>query len=169
MVVVLAGGVSARTAFEVASVKPSLPAKPGESRGSSTTPSGIHWHSILLRCIAFAYGVRDYQVSGPAWLADARFEIVAKAPADSREADFSEMMRTLLTERFQLKAHTEQKEYAGFVLVVGKEGPKLTRSAPLPGGRGLGGHRPVSNIRLQEGGGGNVEYKNVRWRCSRGI
>jgi uncharacterized protein (TIGR03435 family) len=162
LLVVLAGGVYAQTAFEVASVKPSPPAKPGESRGSSTTPSGIHWHTSLLRCVAFAYGVQDYQVSGPAWLADARFEIVAKAPAGSRDADFPEMMRTLLAERFHMKAHTERKEFPGFAMVVGKDGPKLTRSVPPPGGRGvLGGRRQVSSLRLQGGGGGNVEYKDT--------
>jgi uncharacterized protein (TIGR03435 family) len=158
----LVANVFAQKAFEVASIKPATAPKSGESRGSSTTPSGINWQSSLLRCVAVAYGVRDHQVSGPVWLADARFEIVAKAPAGSGEADFPEMMRTLLAVRFQLKAHTEPKEYSGFALVVGKDGPKLTRSAPPPGGRGsLGGYPQVSRIRLQGGGGGNVEYKDI--------
>jgi uncharacterized protein (TIGR03435 family) len=154
----LAAGASAQLSFEVASIKPSTPLRPGESRGSSTTPTSIHWQTNLRHCIAFAYAVKDHQVSGPAWLADVRFELIAKAPEGAREADFPEMMRTLLAERFKLSAHTDTKEFSGFALVVGREGPKLKPAAAS--GR-TGEYSSNSRMSLRRGGGGSVEYKRI--------
>lgn len=39
------------------------------------------------------------------------------------------MARPLLEQRFKLKYHLEPREVSGLALVVGKKGPKLTRSA----------------------------------------
>src|SRR5205807_1661612 len=44
----------------------------------------------------------------------------------------NEMLQTLLEERFGLKVHRETREVQGYHLVVGKNGPKLTASAPPP-------------------------------------
>jgi uncharacterized protein (TIGR03435 family) len=134
--------------------------RPGEARGTGGTPGGIDFYSSLRYSIAFAYGVNDYQVSGPAWLADARFQIVAKAPAGASRDQFPEMMRTLLAQRFQLRVHKEEREFAGFALVVGKDGPKLTRARAATGVP-AGGYTVGSSIRVEGGGGGKQEYKSV--------
>jgi uncharacterized protein (TIGR03435 family) len=42
------------------------------------------------------------------------------------------MMRNLLTERFQLAAHFEKREVAGYQMVVVKGGPKLAASQGDP-------------------------------------
>jgi len=40
-------------------------------------------------------------------------------------------MRTLLEERFALKAHHEVRRVSGYILSIGKGGPKLTESGPV--------------------------------------
>ncbi len=57
-----------------------------------------------------------------------RFDIIAKAPVDTPFDQLLVMMQTLLTERFQLKLHREQRELTHYELVVGKNGSKLRES-----------------------------------------
>ena len=44
----------------------------------------------------------------------------------------ADMMKALLTDRFQLKVHHETKEFSVYALVVTKGGPKLKESALDP-------------------------------------
>src|ERR1700761_5040695 len=72
-------------AFEVASVKP---APPSTGHGVMTTYSGgpgtrdpgtiVVSNYSLADLVRQAYGIKPYQLSAPAWLASARFDIVAK-------------------------------------------------------------------------------------------
>jgi uncharacterized protein (TIGR03435 family) len=78
--------------------------------------------------IATAYAVKDYQVSGPAWLATDRFDIVAKLPDGASKDDAPKMLQALLEERFKLAAHRDTQEHPVFALLVGKDGPKLKES-----------------------------------------
>jgi uncharacterized protein (TIGR03435 family) len=163
LAVLLVPGASAQTtpspSFEAASIKPPRPLEVGQSRSNRTTRAGIDWVADLRRCVAFAYGVREYQVSGPSWMADSWFEIVTRAPAGSREADLPEMMRALLIERFKLEAHKETKEFPGFGLVVAKDGPKMTVAAP-PGASG-GGPIVGNRMSFRPGRGGTNEYRRT--------
>jgi uncharacterized protein (TIGR03435 family) len=125
------GQTAAPLSFEVASVKPSKPPVIGESYNSHFDGRGIDAHRFTLRmCITNAYGVKDFQVSAPAWLSDERYDIVAKVPAGTKSDQVPEMLQTLLAERFKLQIHRETKEFPGFDLVVGKNGPKLALAAP---------------------------------------
>lgn len=77
-------------------------------------------------CIEWAYNVRPLQVTGPAWLNDARFDINAKAADPNADDDqLRLMLRTMLADRFGLRVHHEQKEQQVFALTVAKDGPKL--------------------------------------------
>ena len=60
--------------------------------------------------IAYAYRVKNYEISGPDWMASARFDITAKLPAGGSAKDVSAMLQALLEDRFQLKVHRESKE-----------------------------------------------------------
>src|SRR5579883_216493 len=142
----------ARPAFEVASVKPAeapegMPPMAIRMMGSGMW--GMHppgWLPLektrlklervsLEQLIATAYRVRPVQVAGPAWMADARFEIAATMPPGTTVETADEMLQTLLEERFGLRVHREDREVAGFALTVAKGGPKLTPSggaAPEP-------------------------------------
>lgn len=83
----------------------------------------------LRNLIASAWRVRPVQVSGPAWLADARFDIEAVIPEATPREAVPDMLQTLLEERFGLQVHRDDKEVAGFALLVGKDGAKLTLAA----------------------------------------
>src|SRR5690348_8234319 len=112
---VAAGIASAQTVaatFEVASVKPAAPCcAPGQWRESKAGDDRIDFRYVTLRyCVAFAYGLKEYQVSGPAWIAEARYDIVAKGPAGTGHDQLPAMVQTLLAERFRLELHREKKE-----------------------------------------------------------
>ena len=78
--------------------------------------------------IANAYKVKAYQITGPAWLATERFDIVAKMPDGASKDDAPKMLQALLEERFKLAAHRDTQEQPVLALVVGKDGPKLKES-----------------------------------------
>ncbi len=83
--------------------------------------------------IVYAYTVKPYQVDGPSWLSDARFDIEAKIPDGGTKDQAPAMMQTLLAERFKLTVHRDHEEHKVLALVVGKGGPKLKESpAPPP-------------------------------------
>lgn len=124
--------------FEVASVKPWAPPTGGGRgmfmgiRGGPGTPdpgqitiSGLPLKFLLSN----AYDVRPYQVIGPGWLDMERFDIIAKVPPGTTKEQARMMMQNLLADRFGLKLHHETKDSPVYQLVVGKNGPKLQRSA----------------------------------------
>jgi uncharacterized protein (TIGR03435 family) len=120
-------------AFDVASVRPAAPL---DERGAKTRPHRVHTNpgNLVMRNIAmkeaiqWAYDVESYQVAGPTFLDDTRFDIVAKA-ADPATADqMRVMVQTLLANRFQLIVHRENKEMPGMALVLGKGNSKMKAS-----------------------------------------
>lgn len=135
-------GQAAKT-FDVASVKPSAPLDPAklqaDMRAGRMPNFGAHLDGLraeynymtLKALIIYAYKLRPYQVSGPDWLASEHFDIVARLPEGSTKDDAPAMLRTLLEDRFKLKAHLENKELPVYTLVVGKDGPKL-KDSPAP-------------------------------------
>lgn len=136
---IAAGQTAPKLTFEVALIKPAAlccPAgqwpdnKPGEDRINFR-------YATLKSCVAFAYRLKEYQVSGPAWLAEARFDIQAKGAEGTRREQLPEMMQALLAERLKVVVRREKKEFNVFALVQGKGGAKLKEtSAPadVPGG-----------------------------------
>ena len=124
-----AWGQTAPLTFDVASVKPATPLRPGESRSTRIRPGELNLPSVSLRyCIAFAYQVRYHQISGPVWLDDTRYEIVAKAPAGTQMLQMREMLQNLLAGRFKLQIRRETKDLPGYALIAGKNGPKVEMS-----------------------------------------
>jgi uncharacterized protein (TIGR03435 family) len=111
-----------RPAFEVASVRPGQPGK----EAIDHVPGSLTMRNVrLTAAIAWAYDAQDYQVSGPAWINDTRFDIAAKAGSPAPPAELRKMLQTLLAERFQLTLHRQPKDLAALVLTVGKNGHKL--------------------------------------------
>jgi uncharacterized protein (TIGR03435 family) len=120
-----------RLGFEVASIKASK--QGGRGRSLLTDPAGRFTteNATLRAIIVFAFGVRDFQISGgPSWLDSDRFDIVAKPQNRSTPAQVPQMVQSLLVDRFKLKFHRETKEMPVFALVVGKNGPKLKPTKP---------------------------------------
>jgi len=137
----IAGGIATGHAtpplsFEVASVKPAAPCcASGQWWESKAGDDRIDFRYVTLKyCVAFAYRIKEYQVSGPAWLGEARYDILAKGPEGTRHTQLPEMMQTLLAERFKLEVHHDTKEFSVFALTVGKSGAKLKGSKDEPDG-----------------------------------
>jgi uncharacterized protein (TIGR03435 family) len=82
----------------------------------------------LNQLIVRAYRVKPYQLSGPNWMTSQKFDIVAKMPDGASKDQISEMLQTLLAERFRLSLHRESKEHLVYGLVIGKNGSKLKTS-----------------------------------------
>ena len=69
-------------------------------------------------------------------VAVARFDLVARAFASTTNTEqppieidtLRQMLRTFLTERFQIKTHVENREVSGYVLSAPK--PRLTKADP---------------------------------------
>jgi uncharacterized protein (TIGR03435 family) len=74
--------------------------------------------------------VRRYQISGPAWIDTAGFDIAAKIPPSTTESHFVIMLRNLLSERFGLLVHRETKEMPLYELIVAKGGHKMKGAEP---------------------------------------
>jgi len=77
----------ARPEFEVASIKPSATAVQDRVQvGLHIDGAQFHIEFPFVEdYIATAYRLREYQVSGPEWLASERFDIDAKLPAGARQ------------------------------------------------------------------------------------
>ena len=128
--------------YEIVSIKPN---KPGSgSGGMSLLPDGFEWRSVgLYSLVQAAYGIiMDSQVSGlPSWARSEPYDIVAKAdPAtverwkkltpEERWAEEQPMMRAILTDRCQFKAHLETKELPVYDLVIAGGGLKMREARP---------------------------------------
>lgn len=130
-VVCLAGLLAAqsRPAFEVASIKPSGQSGPYQVT-EGIEANGLNFNNVALRlCILRAFGLKPFQLTGPDWMSQSRFVIVARASAPAPKEKILEMFQTLLAERFKLAFHREKKEMPVYALVVAKNGPKLKAAA----------------------------------------
>jgi uncharacterized protein (TIGR03435 family) len=118
----------------------------------------IDYPGVTLRsCAAFAYGLKEFQISGPAWLGELKYDIVAKGPDGTVRTELPGMMKALLAERFQLEAHEETKEFNVFALVVGKNSIKVKELPPDPEREAAGGRMGMS---MTGTGVGRLEVKN---------
>lgn len=92
-------------------------------------PGSVAMRNIgLTEAIAWAYDLEWYQISGPSWLPDAHFDIVARVDRPTTDDQLRAMTQTLLANRFGFKAHREDKELSCMAILVGKDGQKLKAS-----------------------------------------
>jgi uncharacterized protein (TIGR03435 family) len=103
-------------AFEVASIRLSHAAS-----GIRIAGNRFDCTMYLKDLIATAYEIKNYQIAGPDYLDSARFEVNAIIPAGSAASQVPTMLRTLLEDRFKLKAHFEKKDQPVYLLVVPKK------------------------------------------------
>jgi uncharacterized protein (TIGR03435 family) len=110
--------------FDVATIRASQ-IKGGGALASS--PGTLTIRNLPLRMIlAAAHGIAEYQVSGPAWLNQERFDIVAKTDATVETQDeMLPLLRPLLADRFRLTTHRETRQLPSYVLRVARGGPKM--------------------------------------------
>jgi len=147
-----------RPEFEVASIKPSVAAPAGGQVHVGVQIDGAQVHCTYLSLkdyLRIAYQVKDFQVTGPDWMASERFDIHAKLPTGGR-GQFRDMLQTLLEGRFQIKMHRASKEFPVYAVVVGKGGLKLKESPLDPELEGAEGGRSAVNVTATGGRGGTT-------------
>jgi bla regulator protein BlaR1 len=141
---------SQKRTFDAASVKPaSVPGgmslmedgKIGVRKGSgiqiprntggpgTDDPGRIHYPLITLKQLLQRAWDSYYEIDGPSWLDSQPVTVDATMPPDTTKAQFQEMLRNLITERFRLQYHIGKKEISGFALVIARNGLKLKASA----------------------------------------
>ena len=121
--------------FEAASIRPSPPGGPPIS---GTTIQSNRLRSIntsllsLIRSVHAGEGlVSEHQfVGGPDWIRTERWSIDAVAASAPTRAQFNDMLRELLADRFKVRVRREQRELPMFALLVARDdrrtGPQLT-------------------------------------------
>ncbi|MGA2117651.1 MAG: TIGR03435 family protein [Bryobacteraceae bacterium] len=140
---------SADPAFEVATIKPSDPTRPGKIftvRGRDV----VTINTTLNDLITTAFNIHTRQITGgPAWLDSDRYDVTGRpdVPGQPNFAQIKIMLQKLVADRFQLKFHREKKELAVYAIGIAKTGVKISKSAADPnslpglffGGGGVGG------------------------------
>jgi uncharacterized protein (TIGR03435 family) len=116
-------GSTQEKTFEVAAVKIN---NSGDGSSSSQVNHGrlTFRNSTMAAIVKDAFGIKDYELSAPAWFNVDRYDINAKAPEGTDDKDIPEMVQSLLKERFKMVYHREPKEVAVYHLVVDKGGFK---------------------------------------------
>ncbi len=145
------------TEFEVASLKPSAPnAPPGQpdiKNGRLYVP-GISVQNLIM--VAWELNGPEFLAGAPKWLNEDKYDILAKAPEGVAIGDLTPnrnsvpvnidalrpMLRALITERFQLAVHTEDRPMNAYTLVSNK--PKLKKADPTSRTRWQEGPAPDS-------------------------
>jgi uncharacterized protein (TIGR03435 family) len=127
-------------AFEVAEIKPDEHGDPAHCSNIAIQPGGrVRINMTLKWLISEAWGAMDPHkiLGGPKSIDDTCFVILAKAPIEEgavtgwngpvwNGVDINSMrmmLRALLVDRFNLAAHTENRQLSGYALVAAK--PKL--------------------------------------------
>jgi uncharacterized protein (TIGR03435 family) len=126
--------------FEVTSVKPN---KSGlgyaggchgiDSKTGPDTPVPLGrcriTSALLTHMISTAYRIQLQDLKGgPDWVRGTdRFDVEGKAanPGTATEEQLLQMLQNLLQDRFQLVVHRETQQVSGYVMTVGRNGPKL--------------------------------------------
>lgn len=85
----------------------------------------------MLSLIQFAWGIETFQVFGdPPWANTDKFDIVAQmSDAKASQPDLRAWLKNLLSERFKLVTHQEQRDLPVFLLTAANGGAKLTAAA----------------------------------------
>ncbi len=119
------------TAFEVADIKPSLPET--KENVQMQADGRMNTTGISLKdLVKAAWNLDDDDMlSGPKWMADEHFDIVAKAAYGAQTDDdmLELMLRALLVDRFRLKTHFEDQPVTVYALLAAKPKMKAADSA----------------------------------------
>jgi len=121
-------------AFDVVSMKPTDPALIRTTPlRMDTLPGGrfVARNVVLRILVAFAWGVRDQNLSGaPAWFEDPYdIDAVATGAGEMNEEELRPKVISLLQDRMKLAAHEEQRQVTIYALTVAPGGLKLKTSS----------------------------------------
>jgi uncharacterized protein (TIGR03435 family) len=178
---VLFGQTAVPPTFEVASIK-EVPPVSIENIRAGQFHVGIdingsradYGFMSLANLISYAYRVKRYQLSGPGWMDETRWDILARIPEGPPADRAPELMQKLLADRFKLAIHRENREQPVYALVVGKGGLKIKEAAA--GEEAVGGGLSINNdgrglaisggatgrVRLTQGANGGMQMQMAK-------
>lgn len=125
-----------RAVFEVATIKPSIPDRPGKLftvKGRQVITINTTTNDL----ITFAYGLHARQiVGGASWMESDKYDVTGQPEGDGLPAvsQLREMIQSLLADRLKLAFHRETRELPAYAILVGNAGPKLTKNENNPNG-----------------------------------
>lgn len=144
--IAFAQATSEKSEFDAVSVKrahPDAPTPGGNSckGGPGTSDPGLFTCSgaALSFLVAQAYTLQFYELIAPEWMNYGGingYDVVARLPPASTQAQFREMLRTMLAQRFLLSVHWDHKKYPEYALRRGKTNVKVNpASVPASGSK----------------------------------
>lgn len=117
----------AQTSFEVVSIRPSQhEVGPDYNNQITYSSTGFTGRNVTLRrLVAEAWHCQRNQVVGPPWLDRNEYDIVARLPDGATSEQIPRMLLSLLSDRFQLKSHSEIRPMRVYELTVAQGGPRI--------------------------------------------
>lgn len=114
-----AAQTTSRPAFDVASIRPATRGTPSSQRITETRLDLIN--TSLRQVLSIAFRAAAHELTAPAWVNTANFDINATFAAGSRNR-VPDMLQTLLVQRFGLVTRVESRSIPAYELAVGKSG-----------------------------------------------
>jgi uncharacterized protein (TIGR03435 family) len=128
--------------FEVATIRQAAPVNPQDAlTGKLNVGVSVSGKQVSIRYLsirdmaAAAWEVKPFDVKGPDWIGQQRFDITALLPDGAAEKDMPQLLRSLLRDRFKVVAHAESKDADMYALIEARGGHKMKPSpdvAPPP-------------------------------------
>ena len=124
---------SSALVFDVVSVRPNKTSTSNVILESN--PTQVRFENLPLAVIiAQSFGLREHEIVGmPGWARSERFDINARTGTPRSAAERGEMLQKVLTDRFSLTFHKEQRTTRVYVVSIpsrdGRLGPNLRRSS----------------------------------------
>ncbi|HXR97295.1 MAG TPA: TIGR03435 family protein [Terriglobales bacterium] len=120
--------------FDAVSIKPAAPQPAGRIMiGLHTDPGRLTITNMSLRdMIQAAYTLKPYQLVGPDWMNDQRFDVSAETTAPLTREQMLKLLQPYLEQQFKLVTHRDTKIVPIYALV--DDGAKAKLKAPAEGG-----------------------------------
>jgi uncharacterized protein (TIGR03435 family) len=125
---------SADPSFEVAAIKPSDPNDSNDGFHLNGRRVSVE-NQTVTSLICFAYAINESQVvDAPKWFGEQHWNIdgVPDVEGEPNVNQYQRMVQKLLTTRFGVKMHHDQRKLSRYSLAVAKGGPKLEKSKSDP-------------------------------------
>jgi uncharacterized protein (TIGR03435 family) len=122
--------------FEVATIKPSIPDRPGKVftvKGRQVITINTTTNDL----ITFAYDLHARQIiGGPPWMESEKYDVTGQPEGQGvpSRTQLSAMVRRLLEDRFRFTFHREKRELPVYAITVAPGGPKMTKNDTNPNG-----------------------------------
>ena len=120
--------------FEVATIKPTKPGAQGMHYAIGPRRFST-FNTSLINLMTFAYRIQPKQIVGaPPWAESDKYDLLAEPDGEGQpnQRQWQEMVQKLLADRFKLALRHDKKKLSVYALIVGKNGPKLTKNEGPP-------------------------------------